>query len=591
MQQKSKNGYTLIEMSMSLVIFALLATSLLAVLMRKSDAVRYRITNERIAKIEEAIQNFVDANGYIPCPAALNLAESSASFGVSVTYPTYYCSGLNNFAGTIPTKTLNLSDALSYDGWERKFTFQVATGMGSVKDYNSGYYLGDIAIVDVNGYERTDIYRPAPNNYGAAYVIVSYGPDGVGAQNKNDTNWPSATLNNTMEQINYTYRLTPTYPVTLGYMPISTYVQNNRTSKFAHIVAYKRKIDLGFPVKPMKSPIKIPANICTDAKAILSTATTTAIPSVTSALWDASTPNTLAVQLYKSAYAISKMCDNPPPQMPQNRDKTQSTYNCGTNPYIIRSANLQLWLDPNDTNSNYNNTTGAPCDGAATVNGSPAVWCDKSGNNRNGAKVASPSNTKALPNVTWPKYWMGFNGSTQKYTFANWTWIESSPYTIFVVHFATTNTNSIIIGTSTNATNKGLHMGTNVSVKGYYLGQYAQDVSTSIPRITPSAGAANLKPTMPTILVASNTNVATSSNLGMKIAAYSMDGKISENRFPGISTLLINSTGTPTIGGTLGGFAYGYVGEIIIYNADLTAQERASIVSYLQRKWFSNECP
>src|SRR5690242_8346084 len=78
-------------------------------------------------------------NGRRPCPADGQYAINNANFGVEAATPGT-CTGSTPAApfgpdagtsyvvgGTIPTKTLNISDDYAFDGWGRRMTYVVDT--------------------------------------------------------------------------------------------------------------------------------------------------------------------------------------------------------------------------------------------------------------------------------------------------------------------------------------------------------------------------------------------------------------------------------------------------------------------------------
>ncbi len=566
----SKFGYTLIELSISLTILALVVTGAFTVLGKRTESDRYRKTVMRIAKIEEAIANFVDINGYIPCPAQGNTLEdnSNGSFGVATTYDTntkLCTTNLTNNVGMVPVRTLGLADNFAYDGWGRKFSYRIATGLGSASDYALDQYLGDLVITDLAGHTKTDLYKPY-YNYGAAYVIISHGPNGNGSWLRNSSTTPTAPPNTSRELENADH---------LSATPNKIYIQNDKTYSFNHIVAYKRKVDLMVTTKTIPAPLKVPNMTCENARTILDTASSGAIPGVTGR-WDASTPNTLAVQIYKSAQAIRRMCDNPPKAKPNT-----ASY-CNTNPITIRSSNLQLWLDANDPSGN----------GTQPAHNSVlATWVDKSGNGRNGTSQNNAARfVTNVPNST--KGWVYYNAND--YHNVNLSFLANTSYTIIALYLPLSNINAqgTVVTTSVASVpctgNRIMELLQRTSFT-YYTFMGLQNCNDSSALAFHWANSTHsIFPTLWTARYNSS-----SSNTGyFGLEMHLLGG--TDISFSNIHRTTASALSSPgSSGGIGGGFVsllQGYIAEVIIYNTAIPSADLRSIEGYLIRKWMTKEC-
>jgi prepilin-type N-terminal cleavage/methylation domain-containing protein len=122
-------GFSLIELSIVLLIGALLLAGLLVPLSAQVDIRRATETRERIKNINEAIVGFAIANGRLPCPAVLRTGGVESfclePFGGATCTPTTTvqphgrCS--NPFGGFVPAQSLGVgpTDDQGYalDGW------------------------------------------------------------------------------------------------------------------------------------------------------------------------------------------------------------------------------------------------------------------------------------------------------------------------------------------------------------------------------------------------------------------------------------------------------------------------------------------
>ncbi|MET0154996.1 MAG: type II secretion system protein [Rickettsiales bacterium] len=185
-------GYTLVELSVSTSIIAILAVGALAMIQKKNEADNVRETHMKLGAIKAAIDKFARVNGRIPCPASPSLPESSTYFGkdqkasdAGGDAPIFddvavKCVGpdVNFNAGAVPVRTLNLSDDFTYDGWNRKFIYKITPAAADAKKFLKPSFRGDIRVVDLRGNNKTDVDNAPPNNQGALYVLISYGSNG-----------------------------------------------------------------------------------------------------------------------------------------------------------------------------------------------------------------------------------------------------------------------------------------------------------------------------------------------------------------------------------------------------------------------------
>ncbi|MBL0319121.1 MAG: type II secretion system protein [Alphaproteobacteria bacterium] len=295
-------GYSLMELSIVMSILAIVASSGLAVVGSRDEANRMRITQERMAVIESTIQGFVSNStyGYLPCPADDTLAETSNNFGK----PSAYDSSTGKCAiseGMLPvrnngtTPAFNLSDEYLYDGWNRRFRYKIATYMGNEEDFDNDETRGDISVQDLKGHEKTNLTLKEPLNFGAAYVLISFGPNGYGGYTRQTNTiipFPSSSYNKEVENSNGD----------------NIFVQNDKTSKFDDVLLFKRKIDLK-PPKLQYAKLVTPDTECHHAGTIAKYGKPGS-GSFLDSLY--ATDPTLANQLYKSSVALKKVCDNPP---------------------------------------------------------------------------------------------------------------------------------------------------------------------------------------------------------------------------------------------------------------------------------------
>lgn len=147
-----QQGFTLMELTVVLVIVALLLGGLLVPLGAQRDVESMRATEKSLADIREALIGFAAINGRLPCPAEATLqgtnpsgANYSANAGIEATTGSgsgltcacttsasdiagwaSACNGgmATSVTGVLPWATLGL---LETDAWGRRYTYRVNT--------------------------------------------------------------------------------------------------------------------------------------------------------------------------------------------------------------------------------------------------------------------------------------------------------------------------------------------------------------------------------------------------------------------------------------------------------------------------------
>ena len=190
LKNKNNGGFSLIEITIVLIIggllFALLADSLLTA----QQQAKVDVTRERIKAIDEAIRNYSLLNYRLPCVARRNAAPDTTNFAVELTNCTAAPVGTEtsrsaigtNTAriGTVPTRTLNLPDSYGYDGWGTRFTYAVIESAASTATFNISQTTGNgIGVVDV-ATPPNSLITPARS---LSYIVVSHGENKVGGFN------------------------------------------------------------------------------------------------------------------------------------------------------------------------------------------------------------------------------------------------------------------------------------------------------------------------------------------------------------------------------------------------------------------------
>ncbi len=195
-----RHGFSLIELAIILTVSAVIMAGALDWLSPTSaDYVqKMELTQHRLKVIRHALLQFRLLNNRLPCPAdnQLNLYSSNSS-GVE------NCNVAGQKIGTIPTRTLGLPLEFQTDGWDRRFTYHLATavcGQTASPSTCSATYVGaaDLATAETDTNYLTVFtsylggdYPTASTGvrltYSAVAVVVSHGVNGLGAWKTNNS--------------------------------------------------------------------------------------------------------------------------------------------------------------------------------------------------------------------------------------------------------------------------------------------------------------------------------------------------------------------------------------------------------------------
>ena len=197
MKKRIDRGFTLVELSMVMIIAGTIMTMMMYALSMYNLRVAQEHTRTSLRQASAAMMEYARENGGVyPCPADPDLGPGDPQYGVSVGAPGN-CAGLvsnqgrdanllNGTAddtvviGSLPINSIvpflddvDFSDSETVDGWGNKLTYAVTERLTSALTYDDR--MGVIDIVDE--YDQSIIEPPQT----AHLVIVSHGADGYGA--------------------------------------------------------------------------------------------------------------------------------------------------------------------------------------------------------------------------------------------------------------------------------------------------------------------------------------------------------------------------------------------------------------------------
>lgn len=223
-------GFSLIEMAIVLLIIGLALGMTLNVTRGMRDTQNRQLVQSKLTTLDTALANFVAQNKRLPCPANGTIASGAVNAGIEFPSPaTGTCNPAAQTYGVVPWVTLGLTEDDATDPWFGRMTYRVdptltqiapllmnmsncdpsssgATGAGGIcqtpappcagtagctspSDFllNKGLDVWD-GVGGAGGWATRQNNRA--NGTGAAYVIISHGPTGAGAYNKNGAGAP-----------------------------------------------------------------------------------------------------------------------------------------------------------------------------------------------------------------------------------------------------------------------------------------------------------------------------------------------------------------------------------------------------------------
>lgn len=223
---RAKSSFTLIELSVLILIISVFLAGTFTLLTNREEGRKVTATNEKIQTIYKSLGIFLSKNGYLPCPAAINLPITNINYGIAAETCAnppaggsgYFKSSFHDFVyyGMIPTTTLGLPSDFSVDGFGSKFSYAIINGFTKAEFFaldiastNDGLgnfystYSKDVALGSgyrffLNDRKRNSagtVINTALTN-DAMFVLISHGANKSGAWSQNATEPNSLSSSN-----------------------------------------------------------------------------------------------------------------------------------------------------------------------------------------------------------------------------------------------------------------------------------------------------------------------------------------------------------------------------------------------------------
>ncbi len=207
-----KRAFSLIEMSVVLLVIAIIASGMLTTSTTYVKNEKIRITKERMNRIYKALGQFMLKNYRLPCPASLTVAKNTSTYGAEIgsqgacsgdgVYSSNVLSTLVAY-GMVPVNALGLSDEYAEDSFGGKIAYLVH------KNYTKAEYPTN---TNSSGFSYTTpattmpriVTMPADSalDYNA-FVLISFGLNQFGAFNAMSVSQNATSGASTYEATNF----------------------------------------------------------------------------------------------------------------------------------------------------------------------------------------------------------------------------------------------------------------------------------------------------------------------------------------------------------------------------------------------------
>lgn len=199
-----RQGFTLVEMSVVLVIVGLLILTVFPALTALRAGSQRTMTQSNLQALMLATAAYAQANGCLPCPTPATASGSGFGRVRGDTAPTA-CNGCATAEGIPPFVSLGVAASVAHDGWGRWITMRVdpaltASALGAVVPPMSPCTASDLAAHPVtptctllnasqkglcqtklSAANRVNVQTPGGAAQQAAVVFLSHGSTGYGA--------------------------------------------------------------------------------------------------------------------------------------------------------------------------------------------------------------------------------------------------------------------------------------------------------------------------------------------------------------------------------------------------------------------------
>jgi prepilin-type N-terminal cleavage/methylation domain-containing protein len=199
---KFKKAYSLLELSIVIVIISILIAGALSASTSSINSSRIKNTKDRMEGIYKAMGIFLTSNNRLPCPASLIAVKTvHTNYGIEVdgnggcdNESGVFKSTVSGFDdivyGMVPAKTLGLSIDMAEDAFGSKIIYIVdknftnALNLTTVPDFMASNFSVSAHAAIVTIHEKPSAITHVVTN-DAIMALISFGPNKLGAFNAN----------------------------------------------------------------------------------------------------------------------------------------------------------------------------------------------------------------------------------------------------------------------------------------------------------------------------------------------------------------------------------------------------------------------
>lgn len=257
------SGFSLVELSVVLMIISITLAGALDLSINVAESEKIETTEERIARIERAMEDYVFREKRLPCPAGAALRSEEANYGtggaITPGAGAQACPNASHndgtiYAGAVPVRDLGLSDKYMLDGWDRRFLYAVDNTFANNETTNTNCDSDDACFFRATtGGIRIETVAGGAISSDAAYAVVSHGNNGLGAYNAFGAKGAS-TGRLADPPVENTGEIENAEPGASGLGAFdNVFVQDDKSDTFDDIVSYRPKWRISSDAKGLES--------------------------------------------------------------------------------------------------------------------------------------------------------------------------------------------------------------------------------------------------------------------------------------------------------------------------------------------------
>ena len=242
---KPKSAYTLIELSIVILVISLLMAGVFSMATGSINSSKVALTNQKMKEIYKSMGTFLMINKRLPCPASLARSkiddvdygkeerdDANGNCGTSGVYASSG-SGLSNFIiGAVPIKSLNLASEFAEDGYENKLNYVIDKRFtknfipptsGALNDSFGTVGTG----IELMSAKENQVAGSALLSDKVMFLLISYGPNGYGSFSS-ATDQQNADVGNDVDELENQIKLssTPNFD--------NNFIKRYKTIKYYH---------------------------------------------------------------------------------------------------------------------------------------------------------------------------------------------------------------------------------------------------------------------------------------------------------------------------------------------------------------------